>query len=288
VALLALALIAAPSASAGPEVNLVDATEWADAIAAGAVAAVSAAGWAALPQSFREELGGTGGDFLDGYYEPYVQPYGGPFLYEDVNAGETYDLEGPGLVMAWGDAPQAGESYTAGWQYDYLVDPDITNAVVNVVLFAPQFGLTGGQVNSVGFAMQSPGAAPGAPLSRCWTWNCGPGGLPWNTPVTITIPVMPLGAGSIADAATILPATGYADNGFDPTKAQWFAGYENATLAGSITVTGPGGGTPSGAWNYWRNLTVTPGSSGPGTVIPEPTAVGLVGFAMFALWRRRG
>jgi len=288
-ALLALvALVSAAHADSVPFFSIESELEWEDLLGGGgaggsSIGPVNQVDWDNLPGDTKTIIGP--GVFLES--ELYV--YGGG-TYDNPGVG-TYDLEGPGLVMAWGpDDPLADGDYIGGWKFDYGVDPNISGATISVTLFAPQFGQFG-QINSMTFGLQSPSGGP-IPFTRSWTWSVGPnpGDLPWNVSNPITIQVAPQWAGGIGDATaldgnTLTPVAAglFADNGFDPTKAQWFVAFENAQWIGNAAVNPPGSGQVQ-AWNFWRNLTVT---APPPVVVPEPGAVSMLGVGLFGLALRR-
>lgn len=266
-------------AGATPYVNISTQPQWDAAILGGGgggrgVSPVTESQWLDIPSEARDLMGPTAVFMTSTLYT-----YGGGTWESE---GESYDLDGPGLVMNWGPLAPTGE-YVAGWKFDYGLDPNIQGMIVSVQLFAPQFNQqNNAQINSVGFGMQSLGGA-----IRMWTWNMGngPGLLPWNVGNQITIGVMPIGLGAITDATALngntnLPvaAVGFADTGFNPLNAQFFLAFENAAWVGGVPVQPPGGGQP-GPWNYWRNLVVSP--------VPEPAALGLIGIGLLALRRRR-
>ena len=191
--------------------------------------------------------------------------------------------------MSWGD-PTDGD-FIGGWEYDYGEDPNINGATIGVTLFAPQFGAFG-QINTMTFGLQSPNPAGGR-FTRSWTWTLGlaPTDLPWNVGNPISIQVTPMGLGGILDAVgtdgnTLLAVnpSAWGDNGFDPTKAQWFVAFENARWAGTSSLAPPGQAQPQ-AWNYWRSLSVSGGIQQP--PIPEPGAASMLGLGLLGLAARR-
>ena len=234
--------------------------------------------WDNLPGDTKDDIGA--GTFIEGFVPDDLYTYGGGIYSND---GTDYDLEGPGLVMAWGPPdPATSGDFISGWVFDYGMDPNIQGATVNVTLFAPQFGVSG-QINSMTFGLQSPNAAnPPAPFTRSWTWSMGPapGQLAWSMNHPISIFVTPLGLGGAADATPAVPAAMFADpaGAFDPTNAQWFVAFENATWLGNAAIMPPGSAQPQ-AWNYWRNLSVAP--------IPEPGAASMLGLGLLGLAARR-
>ena len=145
------------------------------------------------------------------------------YVYSGGGGGGGYPEE-PGLVMAWGTGPDLlpGE-YASAWKYDYLFDPDLSNAAITVSVFPPQWGPTG-QIGQVSFGIRD-----GMGRTRAWYWNVGPAGpIPWNVTTPITIYTSRTGLN-----ATIPPANGYMNTpGFDITTAQFFLVDENAQWLG--------------------------------------------------------
>lgn len=286
VSLLVLGFAVSP-AHAFPLVNFEATTQsdWDDLLAGGpitpSVSPVGPAEWSMIPVVQQNNMGP--GVFVESSLNSF-DPVG---LYDlPGDGGGPFDLEGPGLVMSWGDT--AGD-FIGGWEYDYGEDPNVSGATIGVTLFAPQFGLFG-QINSVTFGLQSPNPAGGR-FTRSWTWTLGvlPTDLPWNVGNPISIQVTPLGAGGILDAmgtdgitfANVAPAA-WGDSGFDPTKAQWFVAFENAMWAGTSPLAPPGQAQPA-AWNYWRNLSV----SGGAPPIPEPGVASMLGLGLLGMAARR-
>ena len=163
--------------------------------------------------------------------------------------GGGADPEDAGLVMVWDDYDGPG-SYSSAWKWDYGVDPDLSNSIINVTVTAPDF------VNVVSFGVRS--GMWNGPV-RAWAWNVGPGGpiLPW-TPTQITIDMTQIGVG----AATPV-ATSYMNNpGFNPANSLFFIFDENVlwNWVGDpcdVPVPPPGQLIPD-PWNYWHDLVVTP------------------------------
>ena len=192
--------------------------------------------------------------------DPFLPPELYVYEGDGVPGGEPNDA---GLVMRWGEESTQDGNYTAAWKYDYRLDPDFTNCIITVTVTAPQFSPTPphNQVNIVSLGLQNVPQV-GGPV-RAWYWNCGPGtGIPWNTPVTITIDTSKTGV-----AAATPTATNHVLNpGFNITTVQWILVDENANWVGSPVIAPPPGGSGiAGAWNYWHNLSVTAKAGGGGS-----------------------
>ncbi len=196
------------------------------------------------------------GDYMYQWANYLVE--GEPYPPTQFLPAELYAYEGgaisypeePGLVMVWGTGPDLppGE-YASAWKYDYLLDPDLSNTVITVSVFPPQWGPTG-QITQVSFGIRD---AMGR--TRSWYWNVGPAAtIPWNVTTPITIFTSQTGLN-----ATIPAADGYMNTpGFDITTAQFFLADENAQWVGGPVPVPPPGGPPGGLWNYWHELQVLP------------------------------
>lgn len=181
--------------------------------------------------------------------EPYPETqFIPPTLYPYEGDAE---LEEPGLVMAWGEEGMPDGQYASAWKYDYLVDPDLSKAVISMVVFPPQFGAAGGGITQISFGIQDVNGN-----TRSWYWNVGPGQtIPWAVGTPIVIDASQTGL-----AATTPSADGYMSNpAFDITQAQYFIADENGLLIGGTVPIPPPGGPPAAIWNYWYNVVVQPG-----------------------------
>ena len=157
------------------------------------------------------------------------------YVYEGDEV-EPYEESPGGLVMAWGDETLPDGSYAAAWMYDYLVDPDLSNATITITAYPPQYG-SGGAITQVSFGIMDMSGNV-----RSWYWNCGPGQpLQWNVANPITINP------NIASVSATTPtATAVMDTpGFDVTQVQWFIADENGTVIGG-TGSGPAAGRAAG------------------------------------------
>jgi len=176
------------------------------------------------------------------------------YVYEGGGTGSPYP-EDAGLVMAWGDPDMSRGEYAGAFIYDYGLDPDLSNATIQITVVAPQFDMNGNQINTVSLGMQDVNGN-----IRSWHWSCGTAAsfIQWGIPTTITINTSMTGV-----MAATPPATGYANNPFfDITKVQSIIVDENATWVGGSTPVPPPGTTIARPWNYWNNLSVTPNPTG--------------------------
>ncbi|MBE3143878.1 MAG: hypothetical protein IMZ61_08140, partial [Planctomycetes bacterium] len=162
--------------------------------------------------------------------------------------------EDAGLVMMWGDPTLPSGSYSSAWEYDYLLDPDLSNSTITVTVTPKQFDPNGNQVNAVSFGIKDINGN-----IRSWWWSC-PVPLAWNVPTTITIDASKVGV-----AATNPVATGFANNpAFNIKNSQFFVVDENFNwIFGQMPVPPPGLMQLGVMWNYWHNLIVTPRVSSP-------------------------
>ncbi|MCK5000187.1 MAG: hypothetical protein KAS23_11650, partial [Anaerohalosphaera sp.] len=175
-----------------------------------------------------------------------------------VHSGPSSDL-GEGLVMAWGNDNQPDGSFSSAWEYDYGVDPDLSNCTITISVLAPQFSnTTGSQINAVSFGMKDMNGN-----IRSWHWAVGPASstapIKWGVPTTITINTAVPGV-----AAANPVATGYMNNpGFNITLVQWFIVDENANWVGGPANVPPPGTIVPRPWNLWGQLSVTRHASNP-------------------------
>jgi hypothetical protein len=200
-------------------------------------------------------------DYMSQWNDPDSEIEGQPYpettflppelwVYEGGGSGGTDPCDG-GLVMGWGeDNPDTGD-YASAWRYDYGDDPDLRNSTITITVTAPQFGVSGVQINAVSFAITDTMGR-----RRSWWWNVGnpPAAIQWNTPTTITINTAVTGSSAASPTAT-----GYMNTaGFDLSQAQCFDVDENGSwVFNSVPVPPPGTSNFVGLWNYWHNLMVT-------------------------------
>ena len=201
------ALLVAGPAQAVPHFLIDSEDQWNDAMAGGHVEPVLPSEWT---------------DYMD-QWNLYLEE-GDPYPSNMFSSANLYvwggggsggtEPEDAGLVMVWDDYNGPG-SYSSAWKWDYGVDPDLSNSIINVTVTAPDF------VNVVSFGVRS--GAWNGPI-RAWAWNVGPGGpiFPW-TPTQITIDMTQVGV----TAATPV-ATSYMNNpGFNPANSLFFIFDEN-------------------------------------------------------------
>lgn len=168
---------------------------------------------------------------------------GGP----DGNPENDPDPEDAGLVMAWGDGSEQDGNYASAWEYDYLLDPDLSNSTITVTVTPRNNGPTG-QINAVSFGIKDINGN-----IRSWWWSC-PVPIPHNVPTIVTIDTSKVGI-----AATNPPATGFANNpAFNIKNSQFFIVDENFQwIFNPMPVPPPGLPQFGVMWNYWHNLIVT-------------------------------
>ncbi|OXU15087.1 GEVED domain-containing protein [Sedimentisphaera salicampi] len=226
------------------------AADWQEALDAGFIRGLTPSEWDGYMNQWQQFLGPGGVPYpVDTQFLP-------PELYVAENAGDMD--EQPGLVMAWGEDGQSDGDYASAWVYEYGVDPDLSGAVIQITVVPPQYGPTGSQVNTVSFGIRDMNGA-----IRSWHWVCGPGGIPWNTPTTITINAWMTGIG-----ATTPSASGFMNNpAFDITKVIDFIVDENAAWVGGAAPVPPPGQSVPKPWNYWYDLIVRPSDNPEGMTV---------------------
>ena len=233
------------TAMADPYFAIRSLDQWEEALGTGHVVPFTEPEWNNYMEEWHQftEEGETYPETM--FIEPVLYPYEGDAVppIEDGTAG---------LVMAWGHDGMSDGSYAAAWKYDYLVDPDLSNAIITLNVFPPMFG-PGSGITQISFGIQDMNG-----LTRSWFWNVGPGGtLPQGVPTMLTINTAITGVG-----ATSPPADGYMNNpGFNIVMTQYFVADENGVLVGGAQPVPPPGGPPMAVWNYWYDIVVRPGGS---------------------------
>lgn len=287
----ALVIMAVPAA-AGPAISLQTLADWNTAVGAGTVRPMTADEFSDL-----KSVNPTGAPFTwSGTYSTPELAVATASSYP-LEGGET--LNGPGLVMGWGQAD--GQDYTAAWRFEYPLDPNIVGQTLTLKVCPPQFAMSGAQMNSIGIGFTDAGG-----LTRTWTWACGATAnvalnrIAWNQNWNVTIgpilgvipPAVPPDPGSAVDQATGLitvapiyfgvgaggPFGPPAPPTFNPMMAMFLDAYENGVGVLGPMVLPPGGIPNLPLWNWWQNVVVT----------PEPTTLVLLcGVAVPLLLRRR-
>ncbi|MCI0499968.1 MAG: carboxypeptidase-like regulatory domain-containing protein [Planctomycetales bacterium] len=173
---------------------------------------------------------------------PAAWPDGMLYVYGGGGGGGM--PEDAGLVMAWGTNPPPQEgNYASAWQWDYGLDPDLSNCTIQVTV-SPMTP----NINIVSFSIVDI-----ANRMRTWWWSV-PAAIPSGGPTTVKINTAIAGIG-----AATPPATGYMNvPGFDITQSQFFDVDENFQyIFGQQPVPPPGQQVFVYGWNYWHNLLVT-------------------------------
>ena len=162
---------------------------------------------------------------------------------------------GGGLVMLWGD-PGAGMTdgpYASAWKHDYQVDPDLSNSMISLSVFAPMArpnpsGIV--RITQISFGIQDINGN-----TRSWYWNVGPGTkVPWNVLKRFTIDCSQTGVN-----ATTPPADSYMSHPlFNIAQSQWFIADENGLLVGGALAIPPPPTPHPGIWNLWHDILVMP------------------------------
>ncbi|MHC4648500.1 MAG: DUF7901 domain-containing protein [Planctomycetota bacterium] len=160
-----------------------------------------------------------------------------------------------GLVMYWGEGMPDG-NYAAAWKYVYEQDPDLSNCILSVTVEPP----CGMQIVSLGLRDISGNI-------RAWYWRVAPVPGPPPPGMIQCSPAVGQGATTIrinlsqtgVNAATPT-ANSYSSNpGFDIRSVSDITFDEDNNFIGTTQAPAPGSGIVA-SWNYWYNLTVTPGN----------------------------
>ena len=176
---------------------------------------------------------------LEGLHPGQEEFFREPQLYvlDELYTEEGFVDPHPGLLMAWGDPADSGE-IIAAWELVLPEDPDLTGMCITLTAW-PRDGMT-----SISFSLQD-----AAGVMKGWRWPVGPGGLPTNTPTTLTVAA----AGGPGQAG----ATGYWDGGIDLTQIVSFEFDESGIAQGGIPLPSSLPGFV-GQWNYWHDIIVFP------------------------------
>jgi hypothetical protein len=158
----------------------------------------------------------------------------------------SYDysfLEGPGLVMAWGDYPPGpSESWSSGWQFIYTEDPDLSNVTITASVNPP------GNINAVCLGMEDINKK-----RMMWQWSV-PNPLPKGQYTMISINTALSGV-----SAATPTATGFTvDAGFDITQVQKLFATENSSGSLGTQQVPPPNQNVKKPWNYWKDLIIVP------------------------------
>ena len=193
--------------------------------------------------------------------EKIGEPYD-PIIYGDFDISELFPFAGDPtnenapngdvLVMAWGSENQLGtdKDVTAGWIYQYGVDPDLSNCTISLKVHPPPaitnvtFGLTDINGNQIS-----------------WSWN-NPTNLPSSPPAPpTTITINTASWPSFGPATPVPAAYVYVHNpAFDITKViSFFINETFHSTQGTFPLPIPGQGAPTKLWwNAWDEFQVTP------------------------------
>jgi len=256
---------------ASPAVNLETELQW------NSVAPVTASKWSDL----QADNSGFDLEYLGEYNEPLlgVTDATGYLL----DGGETID--GPGLVMGWGDTP-AGD-YTAAWQFEYPQDPNVIGQTLTAGMIAPQWAANGVQMNRIAIGLQDAGG-----FLRTWTWrtalvaNPATNTIAWNQlwnvsigPIAGMIPPAVPGPASATRAGTVVNPLFWSQPAFNPATVMFILGIENGNILNPAAVAPvpPGGFANMPMWNWWQSMVMT----------PEPGTLSLLAIGSLALLRRR-
>jgi hypothetical protein len=148
----------------------------------------------------------------------------------------------PGILMFWGGGDTAVDQNVIGaWRLTLPEDPDLTGQCITLTAF-PRQGMT-----SISFSLRD-----GAGTMKGWRWLVGAGGLPHDTPTTLTVAA----GGGFGEAGS----TFFWDGGVNLTNIVAFEFDESGHAAGNLPLPA-GSALPLGfvgQWNYWHDIVVTP------------------------------
>ncbi len=252
------------AAAAGQEYVFIGGAEWQPPLTEGRVVAVPPDAWAQYMDTWEQY--GVGEPYPDNEFVPCTPPTGGLYVWEG-GGGPAYP-ESPGLVMYWDVPPAQPGSFSSAYYYVLVQEPpgaslqppqavNLSNALLSVMVTAPQFDFNGNQINAVSLGLQD-----AAGFFRSWSWTVGLGPqwpIQWNVPTQITINLAQTSFG-----AAVPTATGFAETpGFQISQCVYVIADENGARVGGGTPIPPPG-LFGGIWNYWHNLSIAPLSGGGG------------------------
>ncbi len=189
--------------------------------------------------------------------EPYDPIIYGDFDISDLLLfpGDPSNPDAPDedvLVMAWGTQDDIGtdKDVTAGWIYQYGVDPDLSNCTIKLKVHPPP------AITNVTFGLTD---INGYQIS--WNWN-NPANIPSSPPNPPTLITIDTSSWPSFGPATPSPAA-YVftyNPSFDITKVvSFFINETFHSTPGTFPLPVPGDGTTTKLWwNAWDEFEVTP------------------------------
>jgi hypothetical protein len=188
---------------------------------------------------------------LEGLHPGEVQDFR-PAVAELLDRLEIPDVQGlpevvdprPGILMFWGSddgTTEPDQNVIGAWRLTLPEDPDLTGQCITLTAY-PRQGMT-----SISFSLRD-----AAGIMKGWRWPVGVGGLPHDTPTTLTVRA----DGGFGEAGS----THFWDGGVDLTNILAFEFDESGVAAGNLPLP-VGSSLPPGfvgQWNYWHDIVVTP------------------------------
>ncbi|MBI9018895.1 MAG: hypothetical protein JEZ07_16715 [Phycisphaerae bacterium] len=160
----------------------------------------------------------------------------------------------PCLIMAWGGPDVLPDfTATAGWDFVYGIDPDLSNCTISLIVHPPP------AIVNVSFGLKD---INGAQVS--WSWT-NPADIPSSPPST-TITINTNDIPTMGMTAPNPSASGYAITpGFDITQVvSFFINETFHSTPGTFPTPPPGAGSTTKLyWNAWDEFKVVP-NTGPG------------------------
>ncbi len=238
-----------------PNFRLITLNGWEDALSSGDVRPMTPSEWSEYITQFNNPDNLEGAPYPDTTFrEARLGVCGG-----GGGGGGCAEYEDAGVVMTWGDGTETvGQDYASAWIYQYKVDPDLSNSTITVTVEPPCIA----SITTISLGLQDNNGR-----IRSWTWNvvaAGPPGVgqilcspkPPNILTTVTINLAQTGVGAATpQAASYSNYNGPPPPAFNIKNVTAISFDENATWLATMPVPPTGGA--AGAWNYWRNLTVT-------------------------------